>query len=70
MLPNRVPEARILTFGYASGLMFSDSMSEISDFASDLLERLRSVRRKDKMPVIPAISSSPADPETNHIPFM
>ena len=44
-LPSLIPEARILTYGYDSGIAFDKSASGISDFARDLLERIRMIRR-------------------------
>jgi hypothetical protein len=35
-----------MTFGYNSGVAFGGSLSGISDFARDLLERLRAKRRE------------------------
>ncbi|CAH0015263.1 unnamed protein product, partial [Clonostachys rhizophaga] len=44
-LPSTIPEARIFTFGYSSKTTFAKTVSEIGDFARELLERLLSVRR-------------------------
>ncbi|CAG9982688.1 unnamed protein product [Clonostachys byssicola] len=44
-LPSAIPEARIFTFGYSSKTTFAKTVSEIGDFARELLERLLSVRR-------------------------
>ncbi|VUC30279.1 unnamed protein product [Clonostachys rosea] len=44
-LPSAIPEARIFTFGYPSKTTFAKTVSEISDFARDLLQRLISARR-------------------------
>jgi hypothetical protein len=43
-LPEALPKARIITFGYDSGLAFSKSTSGIENYARDLLNRLRIVR--------------------------
>ncbi|OJD31266.1 ankyrin repeat protein [Diplodia corticola] len=48
-LPQTVPEARILTFGYNSAAAFSGSASRIDDFALDLLNRLRANRRRARI---------------------
>jgi predicted esterase len=39
-LPAKVPNARIMTYGYNSVVAFSKSVTEIEDFAVDLLNRL------------------------------
>lgn len=44
-VPQTVPEARILTYGYNSAIAFSGSTSGIDEFARTLLERLRHKRR-------------------------
>jgi hypothetical protein len=44
-LPSQIPEARILTYGYDSEVAFSKSSAEVDDFARDLLQRLKSVRK-------------------------
>ncbi|KAL7915838.1 hypothetical protein GGI35DRAFT_430805 [Trichoderma velutinum] len=44
-LPAEMPDARIMTFGYDSGLMFSQSKGRIEDFARDLLNRLWMLRQ-------------------------
>lgn len=41
LLPKAIPEARIMSFGYNSGVAFSVSVSKIEDFATDLLVRLK-----------------------------
>uniref|UniRef100_A0A0B7JPH5 Uncharacterized protein n=1 Tax=Bionectria ochroleuca TaxID=29856 RepID=A0A0B7JPH5_BIOOC len=53
-LPSTIPEARIFTFGYSSKTTFAKTVSEIGDFARELLERLLSVRRNlpDHRPLI------------------
>jgi ankyrin repeat protein len=43
-VPNFLPKARIMTFGYDSKWAFSRSVAGIDDFALDLLNRLRSKR--------------------------
>lgn len=47
-LPSSIPEARILTYGYDSGVAFNKSASGISDFARDLLECVRMIRKDTK----------------------
>lgn len=44
-MPNEVPIARVVTFGYNSAWAFSKSVMGINDFADDLLDRLKSIRR-------------------------
>jgi hypothetical protein len=44
-LPQQIPHARIMSFGYDSVLMFSKSVSDIGTFAEQLLEALMSRRR-------------------------
>ncbi|EHK21338.1 uncharacterized protein TRIVIDRAFT_70307 [Trichoderma virens Gv29-8] len=44
-LPEEIPDARIMTFGYDSTLMFSQSKGRIEDFARDLLNRLWMLRQ-------------------------
>jgi len=43
-LPAKIPDARIMTFGYNSAFAFARSMAGLDDFALDLLERIRIVR--------------------------
>jgi hypothetical protein len=43
-LPEALPQSRIMTFGYDSGLAFSRSKAGVENFARDLLNRLRLVR--------------------------
>ncbi|KAH8744418.1 hypothetical protein F5882DRAFT_497181, partial [Hyaloscypha sp. PMI_1271] len=43
-LPGALPNARIMTFGYDSGLAFSRSKAGVENFSRDLLNRLRLVR--------------------------
>lgn len=45
-VPTSIPEARILTYGYNSGVAFSSSASDITDYARDLLERIRARRKR------------------------
>lgn len=47
-LPHDVPNARVLTFGYNAGVAFTQSKSNIRDFATSLLEGIRNFRRKNK----------------------
>ncbi|KAG0124311.1 Alpha/Beta hydrolase protein [Tuber indicum] len=44
-LPEQIPGARIMTFGYNSGVAFSQNVAGISVFANDLLDRLKGLRR-------------------------
>ncbi|KAI0454754.1 hypothetical protein F5B21DRAFT_514460 [Xylaria acuta] len=44
-LPEVLPQARIMTFGYDSGLLLSHSKGRIDDFARDLLNRLWMLRQ-------------------------
>lgn len=44
-LPQHVPDARIMTFGYDSAVRHSDSRMQLSDFAEDLLVRLLKSRQ-------------------------
>lgn len=46
-LPNQIPDARIMSYGYNSAVQFSKSMAGISEFADQLLENLRSWRQSD-----------------------
>lgn len=43
-LPQQIPHARIISFGYDSILQFSKSVADIGTFAEQLLEDLRSRR--------------------------
>jgi hypothetical protein len=43
-LPKKVPSARILTYGYDSGLFGSESTATIPHFAKSLLAAVKSVR--------------------------
>jgi hypothetical protein len=52
-LPKALPKARIMTFGYDSGLAFSRSKAGIENFARDLLNRLRMLRSSHE--VLPLI---------------
>ncbi|KAH6879994.1 hypothetical protein B0T10DRAFT_412368 [Thelonectria olida] len=47
-LPEEMPEARIMTFGYDSSLTFSQSRGRIEDFARDLLNRLWMLRQSSQ----------------------
>ena len=53
-LPEEVPSARIMTFGYDSTVAFSNSVAGIEDKALDLLNRLGAQRdgRTDRRPVV------------------
>lgn len=44
LLPDAFPKARVITFGYDSGLAFSRSKAGIENSARDLLNRLRILR--------------------------
>lgn len=54
LLPEEIPSARIMTFGYDSTIAFSNSVARIEDKALDLLNRLGAQRdeRTDKRPVV------------------
>lgn len=43
-IPQVIPSARVMTFGYDSKWAFSPSSADIKDFALDLLNRLRNKR--------------------------
>lgn len=43
-LPQQIPHARIMSFGYDSVLLFSKSTSDVGTFAEQLLESLLSMR--------------------------
>jgi triacylglycerol esterase/lipase EstA (alpha/beta hydrolase family) len=47
MLPEAVPYARVMTFGYDSTLAFSKSKAGIDSYARDLLNRLRLAREQE-----------------------
>ncbi|KAK0723425.1 hypothetical protein B0T26DRAFT_260557 [Lasiosphaeria miniovina] len=47
-LPYSASKTRIMTFGYNSAVAFSGSRSTIRDFAIQLLEDIKQVRRRDK----------------------
>ena len=51
-LPKAVPEARVLTFGYNSGIAFGGTASRIDDFATALLERLLQKRKPYKDTIV------------------
>lgn len=44
-LPHQLPNARIMSYGYDSTVQFNKSVAGISDFATQLLEDLRSWRK-------------------------
>lgn len=44
-LPAQLPEARVMTYGYNSSVLFSKSVAGIDDFATDLLFRISMERR-------------------------
>jgi hypothetical protein len=48
LLPHHIPNARILSFGYNSGVQFSKSVSGISEFAEQLLEGLLARRQSEE----------------------
>ncbi|KAF4981698.1 hypothetical protein FDECE_17641 [Fusarium decemcellulare] len=45
-LPAHIPEARIMTFGYDSTIVFGKSRSQIHDYALDLASRLEMLRQR------------------------
>lgn len=47
-LPQDIPTARVLTYGYEAGVAFTQSRSTIRDFATMLLEQIRTLRRKSR----------------------
>lgn len=47
LLPEDIPSARIMTFGYDSTVAFSNSVARIEDKALDLLNRLGALRDED-----------------------
>jgi hypothetical protein len=49
-LPEKIPNARIMSFGYDSALAFGKSVANLEDFAIDLLDRLRGERRSQRQP--------------------
>jgi hypothetical protein len=54
-LPSKIPEARVMSYGYNSVVQFSKSIATIKEFADDLLEWLMSWRRSQvekKRPII------------------
>ncbi|KAJ5714747.1 uncharacterized protein N7483_011928 [Penicillium malachiteum] len=54
-LPHQIPNARIMTFGYDSSWLFSKNVMSITDFANDLLFRLKNDRHTPimrKQPII------------------
>ncbi|OCK91831.1 uncharacterized protein K441DRAFT_640868 [Cenococcum geophilum 1.58] len=48
LLPQAIPESRIMTFGYNSAVTNSVSVSKIEDFATDLLIRLNGARNTEE----------------------
>lgn len=46
LLPSRVPNARVMSFGYNSAVAFSKSVGDISTFAEQLLNKVIQKRRK------------------------
>ncbi|KAF8849180.1 hypothetical protein BDZ45DRAFT_604762, partial [Acephala macrosclerotiorum] len=46
-LPSDLPKARVLTFGYNSGIAFTNSKSTLRDFATILLENIKQHRRRN-----------------------
>ncbi|KAK3352416.1 ankyrin repeat protein [Lasiosphaeria hispida] len=48
LLPWDLPKARVFTFGYDSVLAFLGPDSEVKDYAIQLLEEIRRIRRRDK----------------------
>lgn len=57
-VPQILPKARVMTFGYDSKWAFSPSTADINDFARDLLHRLRSKRWSAKVGIITFFPSS------------
>jgi hypothetical protein len=47
LLPNDLPNARVLTFGYNSNIIQDASVSSIRDFAKALLNALDSYRNEE-----------------------
>lgn len=58
-LPEVLPHARIMTFGYDSSLLLSHSKGRIEHFAIDLLNRLWMLRQS---PEVCLLFSSPCQP--------
>ncbi|KIV92177.1 polyubiquitin [Exophiala mesophila] len=54
-LPEAMPNARIMTFGYDSSLLLSRSKAGIEDFALDLLNRIWMLRQTQKTKARPLI---------------
>ena len=48
-LPNELPYARILSFGYDSQLTFSKSAATVADFALGLLDELDNARTRSEV---------------------
>lgn len=59
LVPQVIPTARVMTFGYDSRWAFSPSKADIEDFALDLLNRLRLERWSAKVSVEIEISLIP-----------
>jgi hypothetical protein len=55
LLPDHIPNARILSFGYDSGVQFSKSVSGISEFTEQLLEGLLARRQSEEEQQRPVI---------------
>lgn len=49
LLPEAVPQSRIMTFGYDSAVTNSVSVGRLEDFATDMLIRLKGVRDSDNV---------------------
>lgn len=50
-LPNHVPGARILTYGYDSTLLGNNSTASIREFSCNLLGDLNTVRANDEVSI-------------------
>jgi hypothetical protein len=55
MLPQRIPNARIMSFGYNANVQFSKSTADISDFVEGLLSDLVSCRTSQQEKTRPLI---------------
>ena len=51
-LPEQIPDARILTFGYNTAAAFSESTAEVIDHAKSLLARLVDKRDEPEVYII------------------
>lgn len=49
LLPEYVPTARILTYGYDSALLGSQSNASINDFAISFLQALKTARAEENV---------------------